>query len=159
MNLSDAVGGKRFPARKRIGRGAGSGWGKTAGRGMRGAHSRSGETVPATFQGGQMPYFRRLPKRGFNNRRFQNRPATVNVRDLANWPGEEEVNPDSLLRAGLVRDLTNGVKILGDGEVTRPLTVKAHAFSQKAREKILAAGGKADLLPRTPTVKQVPDRA
>lgn len=146
MNLSDAVSGKKYKKRRRIGRGNGSGWGKTSGRGHRGARSRSGAAIAATYEGGQMPLFRRLPKRGFNNKRFQKRPATINVGDLANWPGEEEVNPQALFGAGLVRDISNGVKVLGNGDVPRPLTVKAHAFSGKAREKILAAGGKADII-------------
>jgi len=146
MNLSQAVGGAEHRRRRRIGRGRGSGWGGSAGKGRRGARSRAGEVIPATYEGGQMPLFRRLPKRGFNNKRFQRRPATVNVGELAHWPGEEEVNPDSLLAAGLVRDVAHGVKVLGNGDVTKPLTVKAHAFSEAAREKILAAGGKAELL-------------
>ena len=146
MNLSQAVSGKKYPARKRVGRGPSSGWGKTSGRGMRGQHSRSGGHVPATYEGGQMPYFRRMPKRGFNNTRFQKRPAVVNVGDLTRWPGEEEVTPEALLLAGLVHDIANGVKILGSGDVTKPLTIRAHAFSDKAREKILAAGGKAELI-------------
>lgn len=144
MNLSEAVAGKKYQKRHRVGRGRGSGWGKTAGRGHRGAKSQSGVSIPATYQGGQTPFFRRLPKRGFNNTRFQRRPAAINVGDLADWPGEEEVNPQSLLRAGLVTDISNGVKILGHGDVSRPLTVRANAFSEKAREKILAAGGKAE---------------
>ena len=146
MNLSDATAGKRHRKAKRVGRGSGSGWGKTSGKGQRGAKSRSGETIEATYEGGAMPLFRRLPKRGFNNKRFQRRPATINVGDLADWPGENEVNPDSLLEAGLVRDIGNGVKILGSGDVSRPLTVKAQAFSESAKEKILAAGGKAEVI-------------
>ena len=146
MNLSDAVAGNKYRKTKRVGRGTGSGWGKTSGRGHRGARSRSGEVIEATYEGGQMPLFRRLPKRGFNNRRFQKRPATLNVGDLINWPGQEEVNPESLLRAGLVDDISNGVKMLGNGDVSRPLTVKAHAFSETAREKILAAGSKAETI-------------
>ena len=148
MNLSEAVAGNRHKRRKRVGRGSGSGWGKTCGKGQRGARTRSGETIEATYEGGQMPLFRRLPKRGFNNRRFQKRPATINVGDLLHWPGEEEVNPQSLLAAGLVRDIANGVKVLGNGDVPRPLTVKAHAFSETAREKIQAAGGKAEVIER-----------
>jgi len=146
VNLSDAVTGKRHKQRKRVGRGSGSGSGKTAGRGHRGARSRSGEVIEATYEGGQMPLFRKLPKRGFNNERFRKRPATLNVGQLINWPGEEEVNPESLLRAGLVDDVSNGLKMLGNGDVSRPLTVKAHAFSKAAREKILAAGGKAETI-------------
>lgn len=144
MNLSDAVAGTKYQKRRRVGRGRGSGWGKTAGRGHRGAKSRSGASIPATYEGGQTTLFRRLPKRGFNNTRFQSRPVVINVGDLAGWPGEEEVTPQSLLRAGLVSDISNGVKILGHGDVSRPLTVRANAFSDKAREKILAAGGKAE---------------
>ena len=146
MNISDAVRGTKYKTRKRVGRGPSSGWGKTSGRGMRGARSRSGEVIKATYEGGQMPLFRRLPKRGFNNRRFQKRPAIVNIGDLSRWPGEEEVNPESLRRAGLVHDISNGVKVLGTGDVAKPLTVKAQAFSAKAREKILAAGGKAETI-------------
>ncbi|MFO7897850.1 MAG: 50S ribosomal protein L15 [Planctomycetota bacterium] len=144
MNLSEAVAGKRREKRKRVGRGNGSGWGKTCGRGHRGAKCRSGESIGLNYEGGQMPLFRRLPKRGFNNKRFQKRPATINVGDLADWPGEEEVSPESLLRAGLVDSIKHGVKILGDGDVPRPLTVRAHAFSRQAKEKIEAAGGKTE---------------
>lgn len=146
MNLTGATSGRKYRRPRRIGRGNGSGWGKTSGRGHRGAKSRSGEVIEATYEGGQMPFFRRIPKRGFNNKRFQRRPDAVNVRDLADWPGEEEVNPESLLAAGLVHSITNGVKILGTGDVTKPLTVKAQAFSESAREKILAAGGKAETI-------------
>ncbi len=146
MNLSQAVSGKKFPPRKRVGRGAGSGSGKNAGRGMRGAHARSGASIRSTYEGGQMPLFRRLPKRGFNNARFQKRPAVINVGDLVRWPGEEDVTPDALLAAGLVHDISNGVKVLGSGDVVKPLTVRANAFSKTARDKILAAGGKAELL-------------
>lgn len=148
MNLSDAVAGQRRKNRHRVGRGGGSGWGKTCGHGHRGARTRSGhaQAIGVTFEGGQMPLFRRLPKRGFNNRRFQKRPATINLADLADWPGEEPVTPDALLAAGLVQSIATGVKVLGRGDVPRPLTVKAHAFSESAREKILAAGGKVEVL-------------
>ena len=146
MNLSQAVSGRKYRKPRRVGRGAGSGRGKTCGKGHRGAKTRSGGTIAATYEGGQMPLFRRIPKRGFNNKRFQRRPAVINVSNLADWPGEEEVNPESLLRAGLVQDIANGVKVLGNGDVPRPLTVKAHAFSASAREKILAAGGKVETI-------------
>ena len=146
MNLGEAVSGDRHKRRRRAGRGAGSGLGKTSGRGQRGARCRSGGHISATYEGGQTPLFRRLPKRGFNNARFRKRPQIVNVGDLINWPGEEEVNPQSLREAGLVNNISNGVKVLGNGDVSRPLTVRAQAFSSKAREKILAAGGKAELI-------------
>jgi large subunit ribosomal protein L15 len=146
VNLSDAVAGKKFKGTKRVGRGNGSGWGKTSGRGHRGAKSRAGVRIPATYQGGQMPLFRRLPKRGFNNTRFQKRPAVINVGDLLNWPVEEEVTPDALLKTGLVDSIANGVKVLANGDVSRPLTVKANAFSAAAKEKIEAAGGKTEVI-------------
>ena len=129
-----------------MGRGNGSGWGKTAARGHRGAKSQAGVRIPATYEGGQMPLFRRLPKRGFNNARFQKRPAVINVGDLLNWPVEEEVTPEALLKTGLRDGIANGVKVLGNGDVSRPLTVRANAFSAAAREKIEAAGGKAELI-------------
>lgn len=146
MNLTEAVGGKKYKTRKRVGRGAASGAGKTAGRGMRGDKSRSGSSIPATYIGGQMPLFRRLPKRGFSNKKFQKRPAIVNVGMLANWPGEEAVTPDTLLAAHFIESADNGVKILGNGTVEKPLTVKAHLFSESAKEKILAAGGKVEVI-------------
>lgn len=148
MNLSDAVAGRTYKPRKRVGRGAASGWGKTAGRGMRGAGCRAGETIAATYEGGQMPLFRRLPKRGFNNKRFQKRPAAINVGELQNWPGEIQVNPETLLQAKLVSDISHGVKLLGGGDIHRPLTVKVQALSQKARDKIIAAGGKIEEIPK-----------
>ncbi len=146
MNISDAVTGKKHKQKKRVGRGNGSGWGKTAGRGHRGAKSRSGASINVNYEGGQMPLFRRLPKRGFNNKRFQKRPEIINVGDLANWPGEEAVTPEKLKQAGLIRSAKNGVKILGQGDIPRPLTVRANAFSRQAREKIEMAGGKAELI-------------
>lgn len=146
MNLSQAVSGKKYKRPTRVGRGAATGQGKTSGRGMRGAKSRSGGKVHPTYEGGQTPLFRRLPKRGFNNARFQRRPVAINVGRLINWPGEEEVTPEALLKAGLVDNIANGVKILGNGDVVKPLTVKATAFSEKAKEKIIAAGGKAELI-------------
>ncbi len=144
MNLSEAVSGRKYKKAKRIGRGAGSGSGKTSGHGHRGTLARSGGSISPTYEGGQMPLFRRLPKRGFNNRRFQKRPAVVNLDDLADWPVEEQVTPTSLLRAGLVGDVSDGVKVLGRGDVLKPLSVKVNAFSRNAREKILAAGGKTE---------------
>ena len=146
MNLSEAVSGKKYKKVRRVGRGSASGQGKTSGRGMRGAKSRSGSSIPATYIGGQMPLFRRLPKRGFNNLRFQKRPTVINVGRLGAWPGEEEVTPEALLKAGMVESITNGVKLLGNGEVTKPLTVRVNAVSESARAKILAAGGKVELI-------------
>ncbi len=129
-------------SRKRIGRGPGSGTGKTAGRGHKGQKSRSGYSRRLGFEGGQMPLIRRVPKRGFTNI-FRKEVAAVNLRDLAGFDGE--VTPELLQEKGLVRKGL-AVKILGDGEVSGPLTVKAHRFSRSAREKIEAAGGACEEL-------------
>lgn len=139
-DLSPAKGSRRAP--KRVGRGPGSGTGKTAGRGHKGQKSRSGYSRRLGFEGGQMPLIRRVPKRGFTNI-FRKEVAAVNLRDLAGFEGE--VTPELLLEKGLVRKGL-AVKILGDGEVSSPLTVKAHRFSRSAREKIEAAGGSCEEL-------------
>ncbi|MEJ2542128.1 MAG: 50S ribosomal protein L15 [Gemmatimonadota bacterium] len=126
--------------RKRVGRGPGSGTGKTAGRGQKGQKSRSGGSIPAGFEGGQMPLHRRIPKRGFFNR---NRVAyqVVNVGDLGGLSGD--VTPETLRAAGLVGSARKPVKILGNGEIETSLRITAHAFSASARQKIEAAGGTA----------------
>lgn len=129
-------------ARKRKGRGPGSGLGKTAGRGHKGHKARAGGTTPPGFEGGQMPLQRRLPKRGFHNP-FRVEYEVVNVRDLARVEGEE-ANPETLRGAGLVRRGDRPVKVLGAGELERKLVVRAHAFSASAREKIEKAGGRAE---------------
>ena len=139
-DLSPAKGSRK--AAKRIGRGPGSGTGKTAGRGHKGQKSRSGYSRRLGFEGGQMPLIRRVPKRGFTNI-FRKEVAAVNVRDLAAFEGE--VTPELLQEKGLVRKGL-AVKILGDGEVSAALTVKAHRFSRSAREKIEAAGGTCEEL-------------
>jgi large subunit ribosomal protein L15 len=129
---------------KRIGRGPGSGHGKTATRGNKGQNSRSGSTKQyAGFEGGQMPLHRRIPKRGFTNI-FRREFAIVNVGDLARFEGE--VTPERLLEAGLVRKLHDGLKVLGGGELTKAVVVRAHRFSRSALEKIAAAGGKAEVI-------------
>ena len=139
--LSPAPGSRRD--RKRVGRGPGSGSGKTSGRGQKGQKARSGGSVPARFEGGQMPLHRRIPKRGFTN---MNRVEyqVVNVGQLAALTGE--VGPEALRAAGLVRSLAKPVKILGEGELSVSLQVTAHAFSGSAREKIEAAGGTVTVL-------------
>ena len=129
--------------RKRVGRGPGSGTGKTAGRGQKGQKSRSGGNIHPRFEGGQMPLIRRIPKRGFksiNRVEYQ----VVNVRDLDRVDGE--VSPESLKSAGLVRSLRKPVKILGVGDLTKKLSVTAHAFSGSAQAKIEAAGGSVTLV-------------
>ena len=129
--------------RKRVGRGPGSGTGKTSGRGEKGQNSRSGGGVPAGFEGGQMPLHRRIPKRGFHSR---NRVEyqVVNVGHLQGLEGD--VDPTTLRAAGLIRSLRKPVKILGVGEMSSALNVSAHAFSGSAREKIEAAGGSATVI-------------
>lgn len=129
---------------KRIGRGHGSGNGKTAGKGHKGAKARSGKNKRAGFEGGQMPLQRRIPKRGFNNI-FATRYAIVNVSDLNAFDDEAVVDTNALKSKGLVKKEYDGVKILGNGELTKKLTVKAAAFSAGAKSKIEAAGGKAEV--------------
>ncbi|MDX1566395.1 MAG: 50S ribosomal protein L15 [Longimicrobiales bacterium] len=147
-DLSPAEGSTR--KRKRVGRGPGSGKGKTAGRGQKGQKARSGgkQELGNWFEGGQMPLYRRLPKRGFNplNRtEYQ----VINVRTLAEV-GSEEITPEALRAAGLIGTLHEPVKILGDGEVEGAFKVEAHAFSKSAREKIEAAGGSVTVVEFTP---------
>ena len=131
-------------APKRVGRGMGSGHGKTAGRGSKGQKSRSGVSFRPGFEGGQMPLQRRVPKRGFHNP-FRKHFAIVNVSQLAQL-GQATVSPESLLERGMIRNLYDGLKILGKGELSAPVSVSAHAFSRSAKEKILKAGGKAEVI-------------
>jgi len=130
---------------KRIGRGHGSGNGKTAGKGHKGQNARSGSGVRIGFEGGQMPLARRIPKRGFKNI-FATKYATVNVSDLNKFKDGTVVDTELLVASGLVKKVENGVKILGNGELTANLTVKAAKFSQSAIEKIEKAGGKAEVM-------------
>ena len=130
---------------KRVGRGHGSGNGKTAGKGHKGQNARSGGGVRIGFEGGQMPLARRIPKRGFNNI-FAAKMAAVNVSSLEIFKEGTEVDAELLLASGLVKNIDNGVKILGNGEITKNLTVKADAFSASAKEKIEKAGGKAEVM-------------
>lgn len=133
--------------RKRVGRGHGSGYGKTSGRGHNGQNSRSGGGVRPGFEGGQMPLFRRLPKKGFKNR-FRLVYGTVNVRDLNRFDEDTVVTPELLFESGLVKkiDAKDGIKILGDGDLEKKLTVKAHKFTKSAEEKINSLGGKAEVI-------------
>jgi large subunit ribosomal protein L15 len=127
-----------------VGRGVGSGNGKTAGRGNKGHNSRSGGGVRPGYEGGQMPLHRRLPKRGFTNI-FKKKIAVINVRDLARFESGSTVDETALVRVGLVKGRRDGIKILGKGEITIPLTVKVNGASKNAREKILAAGGNIEV--------------
>ncbi|MEW6337499.1 MAG: 50S ribosomal protein L15 [Acidobacteriota bacterium] len=131
--------------RKRVGRGPGSGNGKTAGRGHKGAGSRSGHKNKRNFEGGQMPLVRRIPKRGFTNI-FRVEFAIVNVGQLERFPEGSEITPELLLAEGVIRKLAGGVKVLGEGSLTRKLTVRAHKFSKKALEVIQAAGGTGEVI-------------
>ncbi|MEJ2040468.1 MAG: 50S ribosomal protein L15 [Desulfosarcinaceae bacterium] len=131
--------------RKRIGRGVGSGWGKTAGRGNKGHNSRSGGGVRPGFEGGQMPLHRRLPKRGFTNI-FKKQIVVLNVRDLERFEPGSVVDETALVRIGLIKGRRDGIKLLGQGEIKVPLTVKINAVSRSAKEKIEAAGGSVEVI-------------
>ncbi|HEY6012161.1 MAG TPA: 50S ribosomal protein L15 [Nitrospirota bacterium] len=129
---------------KRVGRGPGSGSGKTAGKGHKGQKARSGGVKGAGFEGGQMPLQRRIPKRGFTNI-FRKEYAVVNLKDIAE-SGMDTVTPETLMEKGLIKDMKTGVKVLGTGDIKTKLTVRAHKFSKSAVEKIQAAGGKAEVI-------------
>lgn len=131
--------------RKRIGRGVGSGWGKTAGRGNKGHNARSGGGVRPGFEGGQMPIHRRLPKRGFTNI-FKKDIAVINIRDLERFEAGSVVDEAALVGAGLVKGRHDGIKLLGQGDVKTALTVKINAVSRSAQEKIEAAGGTIEVI-------------
>ena len=131
-------------ARKRLGRGIGSGLGKTSGKGHKGAKARSGGGKRPGFEGGQMPLTMRLPKRGFTNK-WRVEYATVNVERLNIFEDGEVVSPVELIQAGILKNVQDGVKILGNGEITKKLTVQANKFTATAKEKIEAAGGKVEV--------------
>ncbi len=133
-------------ARKRVGRGTGSGRGKTCGRGHKGAGSRAGSTALTVHEGGQMPLFRRLPKRGFSNYQFAKRCQIVNVSQLERFDDGADVGVEQLSSVGLIDNLKDKVKILGDGVLTKKLKVAAHRFSKTAEEKIVASGGTAKVI-------------
>ena len=142
-NLSPAAGSKHSDNFRR-GRGHGSGNGKTAGKGHKGQKARSGAPRPG-FEGGQMPLYRRLPKRGFKNRNSKEIVA-VNISVLENFDNDAVVSVDTFIERGIVKNPRDGVKILGNGELTKKLTVQANAFSASAKEKIEALGGKAEVI-------------
>lgn len=141
--LKPAQGAKKN--RKRIGRGVASGWGKTAGRGNKGHNSRSGGGVRPGFEGGQMPIHRRLPKRGFTNI-FKKEIAVVNISDLGRFDAGSVVDEAVLVSSGLVKGRRDGIKLLGQGEISAALTIKINAVSQSAKEKIEAAGGTVEVI-------------
>jgi len=150
MDLTKVHAGcQKRKGKKRVGRGVGSGHGKTAGLGHKGQFTSAGARLPGiTFVGGQTPLFRRLPKRGFSNGMFANHYNVVNVGDIdLHYAAGEEVNVETLRTKGLAKKSMDGVRILGDGEVTKKLVIKAHHFSKSAKEKIEAKGGTAELIP------------
>ena len=142
--LSPAEGSVKASFRK--GRGAGSGNGKTAGKGHKGQNARSGGGVRPGFEGGQLPLYRKLPKRGFNNARFGKQYSVINVESLNKFNDGDVVDSAALLLAGVIDSVNDGVKILGEGELTKKLTVKAKVFSASAKEKIEAVGGKTEVV-------------
>ena len=143
-NLKPAKGAVR--SRKRVGRGPGSGLGKTSGRGEKGQKSRSGYSRKVGFEGGQMPLHRRLPKRGFTNHRFRKEYTEVNLGRLDAFDAGTIVTPELLVKRGVIKKLRDGVKVLAKGSLSKALTVRAHKFSAKAQELITGAGGKAEVL-------------
>ena len=136
----------KHKARKRVGRGRGTGHGKTCGRGHKGANSRAGATRLSLSEGGQMPLFRRLPKRGFNNYNFATNYEIVNVCQLEQFDDGAEIGVEQLVNAGLINKPKSRIKILGNGDLTKKLKVTAHKFSKSATEKIAGCGGSVDLV-------------
>ena len=132
--------------RKRVGRGTSSGHGKTSGKGHKGQNARSGGGVRAVFEGGQLPLYRRLPKRGFTNARFKVEYAVINMTDLNRFDDGAVVTPELLKEMGLVKNQLSGIKVLGNGTLEKKVIVKAHKFSAKAAEQIEKLGGKAEVI-------------
>ena len=133
-------------ATKRLGRGTSSGHGKTSGKGHKGQNARSGGGVRAVFEGGQLPLYRRLPKRGFTNARFKVEYAVINMTDLNRFEDGAVISPELLKEMGLVKNQLSGIKVLGNGTLEKKVIVKAHKFSAKAAEQIEKLGGKAEVI-------------
>lgn len=147
MKLNNLPKSKETKSIKRVGRGPGSGMGKTATRGENGQKSRSGASIPAWFQGGQSPLYRRIPKRGFNNKNFRVEYATLNLSDLNKFFKDgDTVTPEILKERGIIKKSLAGIKILANGSLDKKLTIKAHRYSSKAVSKIEASGGKAEVI-------------
>lgn len=132
--------------KKRVGRGPGSGLGKTSGRGENGQKSRSGASIRAVFEGGQSPLYRRLHKRGFSNAEFKTRYATINISDLNRFNDGDVITPELLKETGIVKKQLSGIKVLGNGTLDKKLTIKAHRFTQSALNKIEESGSKAEVI-------------
>ena len=146
MKLNELVKSPETKTRKRVGRGNGSGWGKTAGTGEKGQNSRSGVSISAWFEGGQTPLYRRIPKRGFNNARFRKEFAIVNLSDLNKFKDGDVVTPATLIEKGIVNKEMAGIKVLANGKLERKLTVKANRFSSAAVTKIEELGGTTEVI-------------
>jgi len=142
--LEKNIGAKQ--AKKRVGRGSGSGLGKTSGRGEKGQNARSGGGVNPVFEGGQLPLYRRLPKRGFSNYAFKTVYAVVNLNDLNRFEDGTVVTPALLKETGMIKKQLDGIKVLGEGTLERKLTIQAHKFSRQALVKINEAGSKAEVI-------------
>ena len=146
MKLENLCKTPEAKSRKRVGRGPGSGMGKTSTRGENGQKSRSGASISAWFEGGQSPLYRRIPKRGFNNARFRTEFATINLSDLNKFNDGDVVTPELLKEKGIVKKQLCGIKVLGNGTLEKKVTVKAHRFSSTAVTKIESAGGTAEVI-------------
>lgn len=146
MKLENLCKTPEAKSRKRVGRGPGSGMGKTSTRGENGQKSRSGASIKAWFEGGQSPLYRRIPKRGFNNARFRCEFATINFSDLNKFNDGDVVTPELLKEKGIVKKQLCGIKVLGNGTLEKKVTVKAHRFSSAAVTKIESAGGTAEVI-------------
>ena len=146
MKLENLPKSKETKATKRVGRGPGSGMGKTSTRGENGQKSRSGASIKAWFEGGQSPLYRRIPKRGFNNARFRIEFATINLSDLNKFNDGDVVTPEVLKEKGIIKKQLCGIKVLGNGTLEKKLTVRAHRFSSSAVTKIENAGGTAEVI-------------
>ena len=147
MKLNELVANEEAKfSKKRVGRGPGSGLGKTSGKGQKGQKARSGVSIPATFEGGQLPLYRRLPKRGFSNAKFKVVYAVVNLDDLNQFENGTIVTPALLKEVGLVKKGLDGIKVLGEGNLEKKLTIQANKFSSSALEKIEKSGSKAEVI-------------
>jgi len=146
MKLENLCKTPEAKSRKRVGRGPGSGMGKTSTRGENGQKSRSGASISAWFEGGQSPLYRRIPKRGFNNARFRTEFATINLSDLNKFNDGDVITPEVLKEKGIVKKQLCGIKVLGNGTLEKKITVRAHRFSSSAVTKIESAGGTAEVI-------------
>ena len=146
MKLESLIPSPEFKTRKRVGRGPGSGMGKTSTRGENGQKARSGASIPAWFQGGQTPLYRRIPKRGFNNKRFETKYALINLEDLNRFNDGDVVSLETLKERGIIKKELNGLKVLAKGTLEKKITVKANRFSSAAVTKIEENGGKAEVI-------------